>query len=189
MPAAIRNGSGNKIVISMPATMRSASCGAHVSGAPPWNGHEPYAQGVPGHHFRAGVVAVVRRSDGRVLAFERGDRPGQWQLPQGGLELGETPEQAAWRELEEETSLTADDVEFVGDHPRWVAMPWPPEVVGEGARLGQVHRWFEFRVRDDAVEPRPDGREFRAWKWVEPAWLLEHVVDFRRASYAEVLGG
>lgn len=119
---------------------------------------------MPGHHFRAGVVAVVRRSDGRVLAFERADRPGEWQLPQGGIELGETPAQAAWRELEE-------------------------EIVGDGPRLGQVHRWFEFRVRDDDVEPKPDGREFRAWRWVEPAWLVEHVVAFRRPSYAQVLRG
>lgn len=156
----------------------------------PWDGRRlPYARSVPGHHFRAGVVAVVRRSDGRVLAFERADRPGEWQLPQGGIELGETPAQAAWRELEEESGLTPAEVELVGEHPQWVPMPWPPEIVGDGPRLGQVHRWFEFRVRDDDVEPKPDGREFRAWRWVEPAWLVEHVVAFRRPSYAQVLRG
>ena len=65
----------------------------------------PYALVVAGHNFRAGIVAVVRRGDGRIMAFERVDSPGQWQLPQGGLERGETPEQAAWRELGEETGL------------------------------------------------------------------------------------
>ena len=58
-----------------------------------------------GPHFRAGVVAVVRRDDGLVMAFERADLPGQWQLPQGGLEAGESPVEAAWRELAEETGL------------------------------------------------------------------------------------
>ena len=141
-----------------------------------------------GHNFRAGVIAVVRRADGRVLAFERSDVPGQWQLPQGGMEHGESPEQAVWRELEEETGLTDTDVELVGEHADWVVMPWPARVVGNGRRLGQVHRWFAFRVLDDEIEPRPDGREFRAWQWVEPSWLIDHVVEFKRPGYAQVLG-
>jgi putative (di)nucleoside polyphosphate hydrolase len=144
---------------------------------------------VTGHNFRAGVVAVVRRGDGQILAFERADLPGAWQLPQGGMERGETPEQAAWRELEEETGLTAHDVGLIGEHADWVVMPWPQEIVGSRGRLGQVHRWFEFRVRDDEVEPRPDGREFRAWRWVDASWLIEHVVEFKRAGYLQVLGG
>ena len=53
--------------------------------------------------FRAGVIIVVEHSDGRVLGCERGDITGAWQLPQGGIDEGETPLAAAWRELEEET--------------------------------------------------------------------------------------
>ena len=56
-------------------------------------------------NFRAGVVIIVRGLDDRLLAFERGDVPGQWQLPQGGLDVNETPVAAAWRELHEETGL------------------------------------------------------------------------------------
>ena len=152
------------------------------------DGVGPYALVVAGHNFRAGIVAVVRRDDGRIMAFERVDSPGQWQLPQGGLERGETPEQAAWRELGEETGLTVSDVELVGEHDDWVVTPWPAHVVGAGRRLGQVHRWFEFHVRDDAVEPTPDGREFGAWKWVEPSWIVDHVVPFKQPAYSRVLG-
>lgn len=141
-----------------------------------------------GHNFRAGVVALVRRADGQVLAFERADVPGQWQLPQGGLERGESPESAVWRELGEETGLGADDVELVAEHEDWIVTSWPSEVVGTGGRLGQAQRWFEFRPRNDTIEPRPDGREFRAWRWVEPAWLVDHVVGFKRAGYARMLG-
>ena len=60
---------------------------------------------MPSRHFRAGVVIAVRRDDGQLLAFERADVPGQWQLPQGGLETAERPVEAAWRELGEETGL------------------------------------------------------------------------------------
>jgi putative (di)nucleoside polyphosphate hydrolase len=144
---------------------------------------------VPGHHFRAGIVAVVRRSDGDVMAFERADQKGQWQLPQGGLERGESPVEAAWRELGEETGLGPDEVELVGEPSEWIVAEWPTEVVREGARLGQIHRWFEFRIRRDDVEPKPDGREFRAWKWVSPQWLVDNVVAFRQPGYARVLGG
>ena len=138
-------------------------------------------------HFRAGVVIAVRRADGRVLAFERTDQPGQWQLPQGGLEAGESPLDAAWRELREETGLGPADVELVGEHPDWTLYEWPAEVVDGGARLGQVHRWFLFRILDEDTEPTPDGREFRAWRWVEPEWLIEQVAPFRRPAYTRVL--
>lgn len=142
---------------------------------------------MPGHHFRAGVVAVVRRSDGQVLAFERTDAPGQWQLPQGGLDRGESPRDAAWRELAEETGLGPTDVELVAEHGEWLVAQWPADVVGAGGRLGQIHRWFEFRARRDDIEPSPDGREFCAWKWTTPSWLVEHVVAFKRPAYEKVL--
>jgi putative (di)nucleoside polyphosphate hydrolase len=139
-------------------------------------------------HFRAGVVIVVRRDDGQVLAFERVDQSDQWQLPQGGIQSGESPVDAAWRELEEETGLGPASVELIGEHPSWVAYEWPAEVVAGGNRLGQVQRWYFFRFHDDAIEPAPDGREFRAWRWVEPEWLIEQVVAFRRPAYEAVLG-
>jgi putative (di)nucleoside polyphosphate hydrolase len=142
---------------------------------------------VASRHFRAGVVIVVRREDGHVLAFERVDQPDQWQLPQGGLQPGESPEEAAWRELAEETGLGPGDVELIGEHPDWVAYEWPADVVGGGNRLGQVQRWFFFKLRDDTTEPLPDGREFRAWRWADPTWLIAQVVPFRRPAYEAVL--
>jgi putative (di)nucleoside polyphosphate hydrolase len=142
---------------------------------------------VASRHFRAGVVIVVRRDDGHVLAFERVDQPDQWQLPQGGLQPGESPEEAAWRELAEETGLGPADVELVGEHPNWVAYEWPPDVVAGGNRLGQVQRWFFFRLRDATTEPSPDGREFGAWRWADTSWLIRQVVPFRRPAYEAVL--
>lgn len=137
-------------------------------------------------HFRANVVAVVTDSTGRVMAFERVDLPGQWQLPQGGIDIGEEPVDAAWRELGEETGLSRDQVELVEEYPDWTVYEWPSGARKNG-RLGQVQRWFVFRVLDDDASAAPDGVEFSAWKWVRPEWLVERVVEFRRPSYERVL--
>lgn len=145
-------------------------------------------------HFRAGTIAVVRSSTGRILAFERTDQPGQWQLPQGGLDTGETVVECVWRELHEETGLGRDDVRLVDEYPEWTAYEWPadlmvPEGLERKKRLGQAQRWFFFDVADDDVEPVPDGVEFSAWQWVTADWLIDQVVEFRRSSYRRVLGG
>ena len=138
-------------------------------------------------HFRAGVVAVVRRSDGQVLAFERADAPGAWQLPQGGIESGETPEQAAWRELREETGLSRRDVRLVDQPPAWTIYEWPLDM-RQSERIGQAHRWFFFEPLDGDVVPSPDGSEFSAWRWMSATDLIDCVVEFRTGPYVQVLG-
>lgn len=145
-----------------------------------------------GQSFRAGVVIVVRHPDGRqVLAFERSDAAGSWQLPQGGLDEGETPIEAAWRELHEETGLDDTQVIARAEYPHWVAYEWPDELKKHGEvgvrRLGQVQRWFLFDARSAEIEPTPDGSEFVAWRWVDPDWLIDHVIEWRRGAYRTVL--
>jgi putative (di)nucleoside polyphosphate hydrolase len=137
--------------------------------------------------FRAGVVAAVVNSRGELLVFERSDVPGAWQLPQGGIDIGERPIAAAWRELGEETGLIDGDVELVAEYPEWLVYEFPEHVRGAGKRLGQAQRWFLFRVRSDDVIPTPDEVEFVSWKWAEPTWLLAHVVEFRLSSYRPAL--
>lgn len=139
-------------------------------------------------HFRAGVVIVVRAADGRLLAFERGDVPGQWQAPQGGIEKDELPLDAAWRELAEETGLGPQDVIYQAEYGDWVLYEYPERIKPSKGRLGQVHRWFLFDAVRADIEPKPDMNEFVAWKWVTPQWLIENAVDFRRAGYELVLG-
>ena len=144
-------------------------------------------------HFRAGVVIVVRHPDlSQVMVFERVDVPGSWQLPQGGIKAGETPVEAAWRELGEETGLGERDVVARAEFPEWIAYEWPDEVTARSAgthhRIGQAQKWFLFDAMAANVVPTPDGVEFGAWQWVQPAWLLDHVVDWRRDAYARVLG-
>lgn len=139
-------------------------------------------------HLRVGVIAAVRRADGRLLAFERSDLSGEWQLPQGGIEPGETPTQAAWRELYEETGLDAEQVALVHEYEGWTAYLWPVEM-RRNERLGQAHRWFFFEPIVEPIEPKPDGSEFGNWEWMTPEQLIERVVHFRKQPYQQVLGG
>ena len=144
-------------------------------------------------HFRAGVVIVVRSPDlTHVLAFERADAAGSCQLPQGGLKAGEAPIEGAWRELLEETGLGEVDVVARAEFPEWLAYEWPDELKGlKGGlahRIGQVQRWFLFDALSPDIVPTPDGSEFVAWQWVEPQWLVNHVVEWRRGPYERVLG-
>jgi putative (di)nucleoside polyphosphate hydrolase len=143
--------------------------------------------------FRAGVVIVVRHPDlTHVMAFERVDARGSWQLPQGGMNEGESPVDAAWRELTEETGLGVDHVEVLAEYPDWVAYEWPDELRRSKAnrkdRIGQVQKWFLFSARSPDIAPEPDGSEFVDWQWVTPAWLVDHVPAWRRDAYARVLG-
>jgi putative (di)nucleoside polyphosphate hydrolase len=152
-----------------------------------------YREVVSSQYFRAGVVIVVRHPNGReVLAFERVDIRGSWQLPQGGMHRGEEPLAAAWRELKEETGLGEGDVIVASEHPEWIAYEWPGPVIEvhgrEGRRRGQVQKWFFFDVAGDEITPTPDGSEFVDWRWVEPQWLIDHVIEFRRNAYQRVLG-
>jgi putative (di)nucleoside polyphosphate hydrolase len=144
---------------------------------------------VASRHFRAGVVAVIERADGDILAFERADVPGSWQLPQGGIEPGEEAADAVWREVKEETGLGPADVTMIGEHSDWVAYEWPLDVRAGRKGIGQVQRWFTFRVVDEGVVPQPDGAEFSAWRWVDRLWMIDNVISFRRKAYERVLLG
>jgi len=136
--------------------------------------------------FRAGVIIVVEHSDGRVLGCERGDVAGAWQLPQGGIDEGETPEAAAWRELGEETGLTSAEVQLSACSDDWTLYELP-QGHGLGHHLGQVHRWFRFVATHDEVQPTVDGNEFVNWSWMRPTELVDVVAEFRRTGYEAML--
>ena len=136
--------------------------------------------------FRAGVIIVVEHSDGSVLSCERGDIAGAWQLPQGGIDEGESPVAAAWRELEEETGLTSAEVQLSACSDDWTLYELP-QGHGLGRHLGQAHRWFRFVVTHDSVQPTVDGNEFVNWSWMRPSDLVDVVADFRRAGYEAML--
>ena len=109
-----------------------------------------------------------------------------------GLDAGEEPLDGALRELEEETGVSRDRVEIVGEAGRELFYDLPAELVGKlwrGKWRGQRQRWFLMRFRGEDADVRidTDEPEFRAWKWVESAELPQLIVPFKRDLYEAVL--
>jgi putative (di)nucleoside polyphosphate hydrolase len=139
----------------------------------------------PPRYFRAGVGIIVTNGADLVLALERRDAPGSWQLPQGGLEAGEPPSEAARRELREETGLTPADVEFVAEFDRWLTYELPASLTSAKTGLGQTQRWFLVTIRDGELDPStlPPNEEFTRARWMSLSDLATEAVGFRRALY------
>lgn len=144
-----------------------------------------------GRPYRAGVGIMLLGHDGRVFVARRIDTPGDaWQMPQGGIEPGETPRVAALRELAEEIGTAK--AEIVAESRGWLSYDLPLEVatrVWGGKYRGQRQKWFAMHftgtdgdIRLDTTEP-----EFSAWKWAEPAELPRLIIPFKRALYEALL--
>ncbi|HEX7776539.1 MAG TPA: RNA pyrophosphohydrolase [Parvibaculum sp.] len=124
----------------------------------------------------------------RIQAVDLGAHT--WQMPQGGIDKGETPREAAFRELKEETGV--DKAEIIGEIDDWLTYDLPPELVGhalKGKYRGQKQRWFAMRFlgHDRDVDIAADAhQEFSEWAWVPIAELTKLVVPFKHAIYERV---
>jgi putative (di)nucleoside polyphosphate hydrolase len=137
--------------------------------------------------FRAGAGAVIVNEQGLVLALERADSAGAWQLPQGGLDQREEPLAGAVREAAEETGIAPGDLELLDSCPQPLAYELPPEFRSERVGRGQVQYWFLFRFngQESSIDLQGGG-EFRAWCWLEFAELLARVAEFRKPLYRQL---
>ncbi|HYZ40061.1 MAG TPA: RNA pyrophosphohydrolase [Stellaceae bacterium] len=142
--------------------------------------------------YRYGVGIMLLNLQGEVFVGRRFDMPVMpaWQMPQGGIDPGETPRQAALRELKEE--IGTDQAEILGETRRWLTYDLPDELAGNvwGGRFrGQRQKWFAMRFTgsDADINLVTEHPEFDAWLWVAPARLPELIVPFKRQLYFDVL--
>ncbi len=162
----------------------------------PWKGrvhnqatHSAATTVIDADGFRPNVGIIVANQAREVLWAKR-VRQDAWQFPQGGIQHGESPEQAMARELHEELGLSLGDVEIIGCTEGWYSYRLPSQYVRRGRGrtcIGQRQKWFvlrlsagaETRVRFDAG-PQP---EFEGWRWVDWWFPLTEVVEFKREVY------
>lgn len=143
--------------------------------------------------YRPCVGVVLVNKDGQVMTGQRIDSPTPaWQMPQGGIDKGEEPEAAAYRELWEETGVTRDLVEMIDVTEGWIRYDLPTELIGKlwkGKYRGQKQKWFLMRYlgSDEQIDITLAPQEFSAWKWLPMEELVDQIVPFKRHVYAAVV--
>ena len=140
--------------------------------------------------LRSGVGIVVLNKENKVFVAKRIDNPKNfWQMPQGGVDEGEDFLKAAYRELEEESSIK--NVELVKELDGTITYELPDRLLGliwKGKYRGQKQKWFLMRFvgSDSEINIKTKHPEFLEWKWVELDKITDLVVDFKLHVYKEV---
>ena len=140
--------------------------------------------------LRNGVGIIVLNKDNKVFVAKRIDNPKNfWQMPQGGVDDGEDFLTAAYRELEEETSIR--NVELIRELEGTTTYELPKHLLGiiwKGKYKGQKQKWFLMRYlgNDDEINIKTHRPEFLDWKWIELELITKFVVDFKLHVYKEL---
>ncbi len=141
--------------------------------------------------YRRGVGIMLLNAAGEVFVGRRIDTVAEaWQMPQGGIDGGEAPGDAALRELGEETGV--QNVEVIAESAHWHCYDLPPELVGKvwGGRFrGQRQKWFVMRLEGDDgdIDIAGEEAEFEAWKWLPMDQLVGAIVPFKRLLYNKLV--
>lgn len=140
--------------------------------------------------YRPCVGIMLINRQGLIFVAKRSDTPDAWQMPQGGIDAGETPATAALRELEEEIG-TAKAV-VLAESAQWLSYDLPPHLLGKvwgGKYRGQTQKWIACRFTggDSDIDLATAHPEFDAWQWVAVDELPRLIVPFKRAIYDAVV--
>jgi putative (di)nucleoside polyphosphate hydrolase len=142
--------------------------------------------------FRPNVGIVLSNAQGQVLWARRIGQQ-SWQFPQGGIDKGENPEQALYRELEEEIGLKPQDVQIIACTRRWLKYRLPDQYRrrdSEAHFVGQKQKWYLLRITaaDESICVKNGEKpEFDEWRWVSYWYPLGQVIDFKKDVYRRAL--
>lgn len=142
--------------------------------------------------YRANVGIVIINDRGQVFWAKR-LRQHSWQYPQGGVDKGETPEQAMYRELHEEVGLKPEHVKILASTKHWLRYKLPKRLIRHDSLpkcIGQKQKWFLLKLtaKESAVDLlQSDTPEFDDWRWVSYWYPVRQVVSFKREVYRKVM--
>jgi putative (di)nucleoside polyphosphate hydrolase len=142
--------------------------------------------------FRANVGIVLMRGTGEVFLGRRSGGRG-WQFPQGGMRVGEQPEDSLFRELQEEVGLGHEEVELIGSTADWLRYRLPRRYIRRHQHplcIGQKQRWFLLRIKRDDAQfdlKRTSEPEFDQWRWTDYWEPVRQVIYFKRPVYVSAL--
>ena len=140
--------------------------------------------------MRQGVGIIVLNNDNKVFVGKRKDNPiDKWQMPQGGIDVNETPLNAMRRELKEETSIKK--IVILKEIESWLEYELPPNLLGKiwkGKYRGQKQKWFivRFTGNENEINIKTKHPEFIEWKWIDYNILPEVIVDFKKKVYEKL---
>ena len=140
--------------------------------------------------YRRNVGLMLIAPDRRVFVGRRASMPEAWQMPQGGVDDGETPVEAACRELWEEVGTTK--ALLLRESAAWLNYDVPEKLRPphwKGRWRGQAQKWFAlaFTGNDADIDIAAHDQEFDAWQWLDAPTMLEQIVPFKRPTYEAVL--